>query len=69
MIKSNECPRCGGGIPNDINVGAYPGALSRTDNETEICSECGTMEALENQLYGEPTPQREWLSVMRENGG
>lgn len=39
------CPRCGGFIPNNENPGAYPGALSRVDNKTEICSECGTDEA------------------------
>lgn len=55
------CPRCGGAIPNDATPGAYPGALSRTDNETEICSECGTREALE-QFFGDGLmPQSEWL--------
>lgn len=37
----NTCPRCG----NEI-IG-YP-AVSRFDNETEICSDCGTDEAFEN---------------------
>jgi hypothetical protein len=41
------CPRCGGGIPNNEHRGAHPGALSRVDNETEICSDCGTKEAYE----------------------
>lgn len=40
------CPRCGGFIPNSNNVGAYPGALSRYDNATEVCSACGQAEAL-----------------------
>lgn len=57
-----RCPRCGGGIPNDINIGAYPGALSRTDNKTEICSECGTLEALEQMLTGQPHSQDTWVS-------
>lgn len=39
------CPRCGGFIPNNEHPGAYPGALSRRDNETEICSACGQEEA------------------------
>lgn len=39
------CPRCGGGVPNDTHKGEYPGALSRLDNETYICSDCGTNEA------------------------
>lgn len=46
MDKKHECPRCGGGIPNSVTPGAYPGALSRWDNKTEVCSECGTDEAL-----------------------
>lgn len=41
-----ECPRCGGCIPSNARPGAYPGALSRWDNKTEICSECGVDEAL-----------------------
>jgi ribosomal protein S27AE len=62
MKKSLKCPRCGGGIPNDINIGAYPGALSRTDNKTEICSECGVLEGLEQMVKGQPDPQDTWLS-------
>jgi hypothetical protein len=40
------CPRCEGFIPNNDTPGAYPGAISRLDNKTEICSECGTIEAM-----------------------
>ena len=40
------CPICGGPIPNAEHRGKYPGALSRYDNETEICSLCGSAEAL-----------------------
>lgn len=40
------CPRCGGRIPNEPFAGKYPGALSRVDNKTEICSKCGDEEAL-----------------------
>lgn len=36
-----ECPRCGKTTVD------YP-ALSRTDNKTNICSQCGTDEAMEN---------------------
>lgn len=35
------CPRCG-------NSYAAPPALSRLDNETLICPDCGTREALES---------------------
>lgn len=51
------CPRCGGAIPSEENPGAYPGATSRLDNETEICSKCGTAEAMFNFTRpGEPLP-------------
>lgn len=41
------CPRCNlNYIPNNETPGAYPGALSRLDNKTEICSDCGNDEAL-----------------------
>ena len=43
--KSKICPRCGrvySGFP----------ALSRLDNKTEICSDCGLIEALEDFHYG-----------------
>lgn len=46
MFDELQCPRCGGDIPSDELRGAYPGALSRWDNETEVCSDCGTGEAL-----------------------
>jgi hypothetical protein len=42
------CPRClSSQIPNDLTPGLYPGAISRLDNKTEICSNCGTDEALQ----------------------
>lgn len=44
------CPRCGGYITNNETPGAYPGALSRIDNQTEICSACGEDEALEEYM-------------------
>ena len=40
------CPWCKHYIPNDATPGAYPGAISRLDNATEICSDCGTAEAI-----------------------
>ena len=44
--KSNSwiCPRCG------KETADYP-AISRTDNKTEICSQCGIDEAMSNWLY------------------
>jgi hypothetical protein len=51
-----DCPRCGSPLP----VG-YVGALSRADNVTEVCSACGTDEALESFATGRPpTPTAKW---------
>ncbi len=47
MYQKHQCPRCGGLIPNNESPGAYPGALSRVDNKTEICSSCGSAEAFD----------------------
>jgi hypothetical protein len=44
--EPKRCPRCAGWIPTNENPGAHPGALSRVDNKTEICSNCGTEEAI-----------------------
>jgi RNA polymerase subunit RPABC4/transcription elongation factor Spt4 len=46
-----NCPNCGGFIPNNETPGAFPGALSRKDNKTEICSECGTAEAILEWIF------------------
>lgn len=48
------CPRCGKEYDD------YP-ALSRVDNETEICPECGTAEALEEFFHGKVSS--EWKDV------
>lgn len=50
------CPRCGG---------AYHGApaISRKDNETLICPDCGTREALES-IGVEPSEQEEILETI-----
>ncbi len=48
MKKSEKCPICDGPIPNALHEGQYSGALSRVDNKTEICSECGVFEALQD---------------------
>lgn len=52
------CPRCRGYIPNNVQPGEHPGALSRTDNTTEICSRCGEDEAMEQFLLGTVNKQR-----------
>ena len=48
MIAKYACPTCEGFIPNDLHIGQYPGAISRRDNTTEICSPCGNREAFED---------------------
>ena len=62
MITNIICPRCHGGVPNDTHIGEYPGALSRTDNKTEICSHCGELEAYEDLFNGSPIPQTDWAT-------
>ena len=67
----NRCPRCLGAIPNNAQPGAYPGALSRVDNVTEVCSACGTEEALEQFMHdGMMVPMSMWPikdAVLRRN--
>lgn len=46
-LKKPVCPRCDGFIPSNLTPGRYPGAISRVDNKTEICSDCGREEALD----------------------
>ncbi len=41
MIRLSVCPRCGRSF-------CEPPALSRLDNETLICPDCGTREALDS---------------------
>ena len=59
-MHKDQCPRCGGFIPNNKTPGAYPGALSRTDNSTYVCSECGRIEAAEDAGGHGAMPQFYW---------
>lgn len=55
------CPRCKSDwIPNNNQPGEYPGAISRADNTTEICSACGEDEALKDWFDGGCEPVEEW---------
>lgn len=54
------CPRCGGQIPDNLTPGAYPGAISRVDNVTEICSGCGFDEAMRLFLEGFTPGLEDW---------
>lgn len=53
--RTAVCPRCG-------NVYHHLPALSRLDNETLICPDCGTREALSS--IGVETDEQEKLSVL-----
>lgn len=55
MKFAGPCPRCGFPVPNAEHAGEYPGALSRYDNETYVCSDCGRWEAM-TQFTGDPLP-------------
>lgn len=44
-LEVRICPKCG------REYTEYP-ALSREDNKTEICPDCGTREALEDLMKG-----------------
>jgi len=66
-IIKPACPRCLGYVPNNAWPGQYPGALSRTDNKTEICSSCGTEEAMLDFGMGELPSQDRWPVVMIES--
>ena len=57
-MKKARCPKCGSWYTE-------PPALSRTDNETLICPECGMREALEDAWF--PGLQiGEAVAMMRE---
>ncbi len=62
QMKKFQCPRCGGFIPNSNNIGAYPGALSRYDNETEVCSPCGQAEVFAH------LPREDWFDRTGHDG-
>lgn len=64
-MENNDfiCPRCEGYIPNNIEPGAYPGAISRWDNKTEICSPCGTEEAILALVAVDEWPLTKWIGT------
>jgi hypothetical protein len=47
--------------------GRYPGALSRYDNETEVCSRCGEDEALRPVLTGTDIERDQWFDTSGKN--
>lgn len=55
--ERKECPTCGQPIHG------HP-AISRADNRTEICSDCGTTEAIE--AFVRMIPKREHEAIQNE---
>lgn len=61
MKVPHICPRCSDNwIPTNEQPGAYPGAISRADNATEICSVCGQDEAMRNYAGDGTQPVSAW---------
>lgn len=60
-MPKRTCPRCGE-VPrlDDQYFHRGFGALSRLDNKTYICSDCGVEEAMENFARNELTPKSQW---------
>lgn len=63
MTDTAMCPRCEKRplrvtMPDGTEL---PGALSRSDNKTEVCSICGNDEAMVNFIEKRPAqPSSEW---------
>lgn len=54
------CPRCG-------KEYKFPPAISRRDNETEICPQCGSEEAaFDSSVRATINRERKWLGVDNE---
>jgi predicted RNA-binding Zn-ribbon protein involved in translation (DUF1610 family) len=49
-MAANICPRCKN---NELHPVKVMNALSRADNKTYICDECGTDEAMEDFFHQE----------------
>lgn len=59
-MSASPCPRCEG------EMSRY-GALSRADNETQVCDDCGLEEAIEALHLGAPTPKTKWpINLLNE---
>lgn len=59
--KESICPRCG-------KTYTEPPALSRSDNRTYICPDCGTREALES-IGVDAEEQEKIISTIHKNMG
>ena len=59
QIELKQCPHCG-------KLYAGTPAISRTDNETPICPDCGTREALQS-IGVEPSEQEQILETIHRH--
>ena len=59
MIRLSVCPRCGRSF-------CEPPALSRLDNKTLICPDCGTRQALAS-IGVEPSEQEQILETIHRH--
>jgi ribosomal protein S27AE len=59
-MVSKTCPRCGKIATYGDPFHRGFGALSRIDNKTRICSDCGVDEALEDFFREGITPKSDW---------
>ena len=59
MIRLSVCPRCGRSF-------CEPPALFRLDNETLICPDCGTREALES-IGVKPDEQEQIIAAIHRH--
>lgn len=65
QIDMGVCPRCEGLVPSNTDHKKYPGAISRltrkeNDHTIEVCSICGTEEAMQQYEEGFATPIKDW---------
>lgn len=58
-MESNICPKCG-------KPYTEPSALSRKDNKTEICPDCGIREAMEIAGFSE-SQQEELIEILHKH--
>lgn len=58
LVQLHTCPRCGG-------VYSGHGAVSRVDNVTIICPDCGTRESLES-IGVDETEQEKILDIIHQ---
>lgn len=59
-MMTTYCPKCGKRTLLEPPYESW-NSLSRVDNETYICSDCGTLETFEQLTYGQPAPKSSWV--------